>query len=238
MKISRLKDHALVKEASKVVQSYIRKCDPHNPELDPVATKQERYAIEIFMSLSNVLTCIDQLYFTIDLLAGFRKNEAPKKMNRYDYILFAVENYYLRITSVDDRCLRLANIVFQLGLPERECKKSTIIKNDHVKRTPVAKALNNLAKFTEDFRCHRNTVAHEATFSEERLNKIGQFYYLLDEDPEIREYYFGMKRRTDTFVADKKEEFRKNVIEQENFVEQFFDAVLVIFESRLKIIPD
>jgi hypothetical protein len=109
MNITRIKDHKLVKEAYKTPREYLKKCDPSRSEMDPPYTPKESYAIDVVMSISNVISCLDQLYHSIDMLAGYR--QANSKMNRYDYIVFGIENYYLRLTSVFDRCLRLTNII-------------------------------------------------------------------------------------------------------------------------------
>src|SRR5215210_1102747 len=133
MKVTQLKDHALLKGASAVAREYIAKCDPADREQDPLATKRESYAIETFLSIGSIVSCVDQLHFSIEMLSGYRSRSMPGKMNRYDYIVFGIENYFLRTTSVFDRCLRLANVIFQLGLPERQCSQETIIKNSHLK---------------------------------------------------------------------------------------------------------
>jgi hypothetical protein len=150
MKLSKLKDHAILRAAYDSVRAYISKCHPTEPDKDPKATRKESYAIETFLSLSSIVTCIDQLHFSVDMLAGYRNQSTPRKINRSDYIVFGIENYYLRLTSVYDRCLRLGNVVFQLGLPERECREATITKNVYIKGTSVAQALHLISKGTQD----------------------------------------------------------------------------------------
>ncbi|HWR20776.1 MAG TPA: hypothetical protein VN444_02810, partial [Verrucomicrobiae bacterium] len=100
MKITRLKDHALLKTASAVSREYIAKYNPDDPKNSPSASRKESYAIETLLSVGNVVSCIDQLHFSMDLLSGYRSSSTPDKMSRYDYIVFGIENYYLRLTSV------------------------------------------------------------------------------------------------------------------------------------------
>ncbi len=213
---------------------YIAKCHPTEPDSDPVATKKESYAIETLLSLSSVVSCIDQLHFSVDMLAGYRNQNTPEKMNRYDYIVFGIENYYLRLTSVYDRCLRLGNVVFQLGLPERECRKATITNNSYIKGTLVAQALKDLDKFTNPFRFHRNTVAHESTYSEGELDKLGSYYFVVEEDQQFKKYHHLYKHKTDNYVSDKKAEFQNHIEKLEHLVEAFFDTISKVFEARLK----
>lgn len=185
------------------------------------------------MFVGNVVSCIDQLHFSINMLSGYRSDSAPDKMNRYDHIVFGIENYYLRLTSAFDRCLRLANVIFQLGLPERQCNNESIIKNSHVKGTPVASALTELDKFTGPFRYHRNTVAHQGTYSEKDLDQLGSYYLLAEEDDGFERYRYLFKKKTDDFVADKKKDFGDCLINLEGLVETYFDAVHAAFEARL-----
>lgn len=208
------------------------KCDPEDPENDPSATSKESYAIETLLSIGNVVSCIDQLYFSVDMLSGYRSNATPDKMSRYDYVVFGIENYYLRLTSAYDRCLRLANVIFQLGLPERQCGNETIIKNSHIKNTAVAESLKTLDRFTAPFRFHRNTVAHQGTYSDKDLDKIGTYYLVVEEDNSFERYRHLYKAKMDDFVAERKQEFSGQVAELEQKVEEYFDALFVFFQSK------
>lgn len=234
MKITQLKDHAILKAAATVSREYMAKCKPDDPAGDPLSTRKESYGIETLLSIGNVVSCIDQLHFSIDMLSGYRSNSSPDKMNRYDYIVYGIENYYLRLTSVFDRCLRLANIIYQLGLPERQCNNDSIVKNSHVKGTPVAKALTELDKFTGQFRYHRNTVAHQGTYSETDLDQLGSYYLLAEEDDGFERYRYLFKKKTDDFVAAKKSDFKGQVATLESLVGEYFNAVHSEFETRLK----
>jgi hypothetical protein len=235
MKLSKLKDHAILRAASDSVSAYISKCHPTEPDKDPKATRKESYAIETLLSLSSIVTCIDQLHLSVDMLAGYRDQSTPRKINRSDYIVFGIENYYLRLTSVYDRCLRLGNVVFQLGLPERECREATITNNVYIKGTSVAQALKGLDKFTNQFRFHRNTIAHESTYSEGELEKLGAYYYLIGEGEHQLEKFRNLyKNRADKYIANKKAEFKKHIEELERLVEAFLNAILKVFEVRLK----
>jgi hypothetical protein len=89
MKVSYIKDHSLILAVSEVDRSYIQKCDPHNEKNDPYATQKENYAIEVFMHISNIISCLDQLYFSIGLLSGYRKSSTPKYMNRHAWSIWS-----------------------------------------------------------------------------------------------------------------------------------------------------
>ena len=188
------------------------------------------------LSISEVSGCLDQLHFSIELLSCFRSSLMPKQMNRYDYIVFGIENYYLRTTSVFDRCLRLANVVYQLGLPERQCNNDTVIRNEHIKGTSVGNALNDLNGYTGPFRRHRNTIAHESMYSDAALNQYGMYLCAVEEGQiqVVRPHQSLFKNRTDEFVKNKKFEFNKDLAKLENLVEAYFDKLKTVFEAHLE----
>ena len=235
MKITRLKDHKLIKIASSVAREYMVKCHPTANSNDPRATKRESYGIEVFMASTDIATCIDQLYFSIDMLSGDRaRKNSVAKMNRYDHLILGIENYYLRITSVYDRCLRHTNLIFQLGLPERQCRNETVKNNFHVKSNAVGKALTKLDRFINPFRRYRNTIAHEQTYTEKELNLLGGFYYLLEEDDSFKRFSNIYNVRANKFVSEKKSKFLEKLEKLENLVEEYFNFVQIPFEERLK----
>lgn len=157
----------------------------------------------------------------------------PNGMNRYNYIVYGIENYYLRLTSIHDRCLRLANVIFQLGLPERQCTNATITNNSHLRGSEVANSLKALDKFTNPFRSYRNTIAHEATYSEEDLEQLGLIHQFLDEDESWRDYRYPIKKMTDDFVIEKKMEYQRNLEGLELLVTNYFDSLYPVFVQRI-----
>jgi hypothetical protein len=60
----------------------------------------------------------------------------------------------IRLGGVTDRALKLVNIVFQLGIQARDCRRSVVAENAHVAPTPIRKRLDALE---EAVRPHRAT---------------------------------------------------------------------------------
>ncbi|MFA5479851.1 MAG: Cthe_2314 family HEPN domain-containing protein [Candidatus Muiribacteriota bacterium] len=235
MKITYLKDHLFLNQVSAITRQYFAKCNPDEPKNDPPANPKERYGIEVLVGIGNIISCLDQLYFSIDMLPGYNKKNLPEKMNRYDYVVYGVENYYLRFTSVYDRCLRLVNIVFRLGLPERQCKNDTIIKNTHIQNKSIFKSLTKLDKFTSNFRFLRNTISHNKTYSEKCLDEIGSYYYLLEvEDDIAKRFHKYLNLEMNKNVINKKEQFKEHLVKLETLVEIFFDSLIEPFNLILK----
>ncbi|MGO3876263.1 Cthe_2314 family HEPN domain-containing protein [Psychrobacter celer] len=216
----------ILKSTNTVVIPYIKRCNLAEG-IAVAPSLLEQYTLDCFKAVKNITNCIEQLHFSIELLSGYRASTSPSSMNRHDHIVFAIENYYLRITSVYDRCLRLINILYNLGLPERDCKNSTIVKNIHVKGSNIEKSLKALDKFTNNFRQFRNSVAHNETYSEDdKLNIIASYYFLEDQGAtEIIKFKHLYKTETDNYIRDKKTEFKGHLTELERLIIDFLDAV-------------
>jgi len=233
MKVTSLQEHPILTTITDITKQYVLRYDRDNPSNNLPETATESYAFEIMYSLISINSCLDQLHYSVELLSGYRKQYAPKGMNRSDYITYGIENYYLRLTSVYDRCLRLTNAVYKLGLPEKECKESTIIKNKHIKDTDIAKHLKLLNKFTSDFRQHRNNVAHNSTYSEEKLDRLNMYYFVTELNSDIDHFSGLIKQGADEFVAEKKAEFLKCIQEIEEIVEKYFDSLQPVIVVKL-----
>ena len=201
-----------------------------NQQNRTVPTKEEQYLIDVAISAFNITECLDQVYFSIEMLSGFRKRKGFF-MTRHDYIVFMVENFYLRLTSIFDRALRLTNLALDIGLPNRECRESTIIKNSKIKGSDIESTLKEINKIMSDFRKTRNQIAHSEAYSEKELIYIQGFYLTIDV-PEMSKYKSLMKRETDNYIKVKKDELGRVTENLEKIVGEFFESLSPIIESK------
>jgi len=93
--------------------------------------------------------------------------------------------------------------------------------------------LKSLNKFTSDFRQHRNNVAHNSTYSEEKLDRLNMFYFVSEFNSDFDNYSGLIKQDTDDFVAEKKTEFYKCIKKLEAIVENYFDSLQTVIEVKL-----
>jgi hypothetical protein len=222
--LNRFEDLDFFKFLIPIMQNYLS-----HQEYDKIVTKQtsfEKYNIDVLMSASNITECLDQINHSIDMLYGY-KSKKSSIMNRHDYIVFILENFLLRITSIFDRVLRFTNIVFEIGLPEKECKESTIIKNDKIKGTNLSSSMKKLDKFIEKYRYSRNRIAHSESYNEKRLTDIQGFYIVLESEnnKDIERAKVFYKRIADEFVQEKKIELKKVADELEIILREFFEEI-------------
>ena len=174
----------------------------------------EEYARRSLLFAGELLNVCDQMSYAIEFLTGFRSRKMPsgEPITRYDYIVYHLENHLIRTSSILDRALLLVNIIFRLGVPEKECRFSVIADNEHIASTPTAGALRSIQKILEPYQGQRNLVIHRRRLSDENLSPL-ELYYLFQKseatgsDDNVTENFFHFyKGMTDKFVKAKKEE--------------------------------
>ncbi len=231
------KDHELVRLTSDAVRRFIARAfdhdDPSHPQVKK-GTPQEERAVEVFIALGEVLSAREQLFFASQLLTSYRKALAPPGMNRYQYIIYSLENYFIRHSMMYDRCLKLINTVYNLGLPERDCRTSSIVQNKHVKDTPTAAALTRIGKAVERYRSDRNMIMHAKTLFDAELQPVGFFELLTESGVELGSRLADFSKRfADEYVAEKKKEFQEEIAELDILLADLFGTLLPRVEIEL-----
>ena len=233
MRVKNFEKHQSIKLLMPTVREFISRQEVD--KITSTASKKESFCIDTLIGINKITECLDQIYFSIELLSGFRKKK-DSIMNRHDYVIFMIENFYLRITSIFDRALRLTNFIFDIGIPERECRVTTIINNTKIKGTDVATSLKALKKFSDNFKQIRNNIAHSKSFEDKDLNIIGQFYYIIDNgDPDnLKRYSHIYKTRTDNYIKDKKIELNNSANEVYELITRYLDSLTPYINKKTK----
>ncbi len=225
----KLQEHVFYKSLAEEVRQFLAdglEVKEGRPQERRRRRPREAYVVTVFEATGEVLSAVDQLYFAINLLAGYRNKSAPDGMSKYDWFVYGVENFLVRYTGVNDRCLRLANDVFRLGLPPRECRHATVIGNAHLKGTPVASALRAVGKCADAYREGRNRVMHAETYYDKSLRWIALYHRVVVEGAsDLKRFAPFMKRETDRVVTERKAEFVKATGEMEERLSDLFDAL-------------
>jgi hypothetical protein len=197
----------------------------------------ESYVRDSLISAGELIAVYEQMTFAVEFLSGYRsrKMASGQIITRLDYIVYHLENHLIRTSSVMDRSLLLVNIIFRLGIPERECRLATIAENIYVKLTPVAGQLRAIEKLTNCYREQRNSIAHRRTYSEESFEPF-EIYYVYEKsvtikpNEDIRQGPFYMfKGRTDDFVSTKKQELSRKKQELSSFNAEVSSAISNLF---------
>lgn len=219
---------------------------PQIGKLSRALRPEEDYVRDSLIRAGELIAICEQMAYAVDFLSGFRSGRtvANKPITRLDYIVYHIEGHLIRACSVEDRALQLVNVVFQLGVPERECRSAVIAQNTHVKNTQVASALKNIDSATQAYRYQRNLVVHRRRYSEDALSDIELFYILQKtdgvspDDDTTQRFYYLYKRRTDRFVEKKKEELTQANLQVLSAVSELLSALELVFEHNYAVLEN
>lgn len=211
---------ALMRRLFPLAQDILRETVPSDPRRRRAGEQlrslrpDEEYARRSLVSASELLIVCDQMSYAVEFLSGFRLRNMPSGdlITHHDYIVYHLENHLIRTGSVLDRVLLLVNIIFQLGVPEKECRFSVIADNEHVASTPTADALRAIQKTIAPYQGQRNLVIHRRRLSDANLTPL-ELYSAFQKsestvsDDDVTENLFHFyKTEADRFVKTKKEE--------------------------------
>jgi hypothetical protein len=183
----------------------------------------EQYLKDSFLALGEVDVLLIQLNHSAILLANFRSTKALKKnkISRYDYIVYHIEGYLLRVTGILDRVLILVNIVLNLKIKHYKCKASYMLVDDNKKsgiagviKDIDAKLFNellSLSAYIDMFREDRNQIAHSKRISYQDLSHIEAYCIVSHDDVtgEFTKWAHLFKREADKKVMEYKNDFIK-----------------------------
>ena len=169
--LSHLRNGSLMLRFTPLASEIIRETIPEEPhrrrrgEVIRPLRPDEEYVRSSLISAGELITVCEQMVYAVEFLSGFRarKTSSGESITRLDYIVYHLENHLIRTGAVLDRALLLVNVIFRLGVPDRECRFSGIAYNDHVSQTPVAAALKSLEKTIEPYRSQRKPSRSQAS---------------------------------------------------------------------------
>jgi len=213
---------------------YLKKQKPDNNFI--IQNDYEKYVVDMTLSCKNILDCLEQIDYSIEMLSAYRKSK-DSIINTIDYIRFMIENFYIRVVSLYDKILRFLNVFFDIGLPEKECRNNTIIKNKKIKDIEdLYLHLKKIDKYINGYREVRNIISHVKYYSDENIDNVENYYFFKKIDPNLNNKYFEnfLKNETDNLVKNKKEEFLKIKTELEDLLIDFFKIITPHIRIEIK----
>lgn len=123
----------------------------------------------------HMIQLCNQLNYAIELLTNFNYN-TKNKVTRDQHLIYNVENYIIRLTSLNDRLLQLVNGVFHLTIDEKNVNERNILTNLKVSRTDFSILYKEFKKENLKYVGERNTIVHKHSYLNEKLRKIEVLY--------------------------------------------------------------
>lgn len=145
-----------------------------NQEFTEEPDEYQFYILRTGNRIAHLLETCHQLEDTILYLSSFSPSIRMKRagINRHSYLLYNIENFIIRTSTLYDRSLKLVDAVFHLGNHPRECRSNTILKNVHVKRTGVPDRMKVLRKVVDKYSQDRNLIVHHEEYQDSQLRSL------------------------------------------------------------------
>ena len=155
-------------------------------------------------------------------------NDSKRETSSIAHIVYNIENYIIRLSSLTDRILQIINAVFYLGINKRDINERVVIENlKEESVTEITKHFNEFKKILNSYSSERNTIVHRHSYLDTQLRYI-QVLYLEDFSKKLlkEQPYFKRFRETELtdFIKEKKEEYHK-------INERCFKSMLPIFND-------
>ncbi|WP_345954004.1 Cthe_2314 family HEPN domain-containing protein [Mucilaginibacter sp. PAMB04168] len=209
----------------------------------------EEYIQRSLLAIGEVDGLVRQLNYSAILLANFRNTPTMKrnKISRYEYMIYHIEGYLLRVTGVLDRLLKLVNTILDLKLNDNACIASMMIHsrkgvkglhNDRIETMVpgLTNALLEISRYIEKFREDRNMIAHKGKIHYQDLREIEMFHIVLQNDPEeeIKKFEWYIKILTDKKVVEYKKDFQNCTETIESLLLPIYTLLEVFFNNYQK----
>lgn len=184
----------------------------------PKLTRLQGYVLQVFQELSRVGQRLDSLEASLVFMSAY--SASPKwraSFGRTAYLRYHNEAFVLNAAATYDRCLQLANAVFELGIPRERVAGGSVLSNEHIKDTATSSALKKLNAYVSDsgIREQRNRVVHRSEYQDKNLESMEAIELLDFTSPESIKEIFPlastdlMKGRHRDYVYERLSECRK-----------------------------
>jgi len=203
----------------------------------PIENELDEYIYLCGQTLAAISTSIEKSKIAIEILTC--SNQLPPKdsqFNTAEYIEYAIENYFIRSSTVYDRCMVFTNRLLNLGIANQSILHELIVSNDHVKNLGLAALLKKVRKKCTEYRVERNSIVHHGRYSDEKfstvsaMHKANQLSAKSGKEEPISPK--AIEKYTDDIISMRVNEFSDHISSIEEQVSEFYDAALPIYEAK------
>jgi hypothetical protein len=204
--------------------------------------KLEYYHVTVFQKAAALISEIERLENSIIHIQKFPNPRVYEKkgIHHFSWLEYHYSYFIVTYHSLFDTALILTNAVFQLGIPERDCKSSLIKNNEWVKNTPVKAALTSLEKIVANYGMTRNLFVHRGelpdikAITESDMLDLLKVYSTVNQHsepivpPDLLDNMFKYESKK---IAVKLE---GDIVKAQEGVSRLFDTLLPVYKKRAK----
>jgi len=146
-------------------------------------TIKEKYAHDICARIHEIDNAFESLSLSVEYLR--KTNFTNSEYSFSTHHSFHFENFLLRLTSVVDRCYKVAgtSILLKRKAIESNDGNRYVLRELKLYSVGAVQAIENINSVVKPLRKSRNQIAHQAGYSNKNLNSLNMMFNI--EEPEL-----------------------------------------------------
>lgn len=213
----------------------LKNIDPDSKEI-PITSELERYIYSCAQGLTSISAAIEKIQISILMLEnarGLLPKDSP--YNESEHIEYAIENYFIRSSSLYDRCLLFTDKLLDLGIANESIDHVLIVTNEHVKRSNLSVPLKKIGKACREYSTDRNNIIHHGRYNDESfmnvsaIHKANQLSVINGSEPPFDKKVIDYL--TDKAIEDKLVNFNAHVGKIESAITEYYEAALPVYHQ-------
>jgi len=207
-----------------------------------VLENSEYYHVAVFRKATALIGALERLEHSLTYIQEFPRPRTYEKkgLHQFSWLEYHYSYFVVTYDSLFDITLILTNTVFQLGIPEKDCKAHIIKENEWVKHTSVKTALIGLEKITSAYSKLRNPLVHRGEIPDVKSITESDTIDLLKVYSTVHQHsepIVPLDLIDNVFKHESKKimaELDGDVVKAQKAIAQLFDSLLPIYIARAR----
>jgi hypothetical protein len=199
-------------------------------------SKKEKYIVDTFNKVVEVLTKLDHLDYALIFLNSYTRSKVwREKYTKAEYFKYHFESYYNSIIGLTDRCAELVNFLFDLGLKGQGINIHNTVKKVETQNIEVLKYLQYLEKVKDSLNETRNHIQHVGTYSDAKLTEINTLEFIHKkgelEEEKRKIFRLQIEIKTSDYIRKQKRVISENNVKLRVACDKLFSSLLKMYNS-------
>jgi hypothetical protein len=198
------------------------------------------YHVMVFKKASAIISEIERLEESLVYMQKFPNPRTYEKrgVHQFSWLEYHYSYFVITYHSLFDTGLILTNTVFQLGIPEKDCKSTIVIGNEWVKGTTAKTTLIALEKLISNYGKTRNLFLHRGAIPDVKSVTNSDLLDLLKVISTVNQHskpIAPVDLVDNVFKNESKKiiiKLNSDVINAQRSIAKLFDALLPIYKSK------
>jgi hypothetical protein len=200
-------------------------------DLTKINIPKQTYIKKIADNTLSIMNAFKELDYISKIILKHDQDQPDE--NNTEEIIYHLENYFIRISSLQDFAKNLISNCFRLGISENKCTLELLFDNEYTKKTNAISILMDLKNYIKEIRIKRNKIIHHGEFEDKRIEPLILLNFIkfdsLDTKYDIKKINHSINDNLGKISFSINEEIK---ILKSTF-ERLYDALQVIYDSKI-----